>query len=56
MRLGPAQLDQFHCDGYIIVPDLFTALAAMEQVFYGQSFQLEHTLPGIDTGPYRDER
>ena len=52
MRLRPAQLDQFHRDSYIIVPDLFTALAAMEQVFYGQ----EHTLPGIDTGPYRDER
>ena len=45
MSLTPAQLDQFHRDGYIIVPDLFTAdemdaaLAAMEQIFYGQSFQ-----------------
>ena len=45
MSLTPAQLDQFHRDGYIIVPDLFTAdemdaaLAAMEQTFYGQSFQ-----------------
>ena len=44
MSLTPAQLDQFHRDGYIIVPDLFTAdemddaLAAMEQIFYGQSF------------------
>ncbi|MYK40478.1 MAG: phytanoyl-CoA dioxygenase family protein [Gemmatimonadetes bacterium] len=45
MSLTPAQLDQFHRDGYLIVPDLFTAdemndaLAAMEQIFYGQSFQ-----------------
>ena len=45
MSLTPAQLDQFHRDGYIIVPDLFSAdemddaLAAMEQIFYGQSFQ-----------------
>ena len=45
MSLTPAQLDQFYRDGYIIVPDLFTAdemdaaLAAMEQIFYGQSFQ-----------------
>ena len=45
MSLTSAQLDQFHRDGYIIVPDLFTddemdaALAAMEQIFYGQSFQ-----------------
>ena len=45
MSLTPAQLDQFHRDGYIIIPDLFTAdemddaLAAMEQIFYGQSFQ-----------------
>ena len=42
MSLTPAQLDQFHRDGYIIVPDLFTAdemvdaLVAMEQIFYGQ--------------------
>ena len=45
MSLTPAQLDQFHRDGYIIVPDLFSAdemdaaLAEMEQIFYGQSFQ-----------------
>ena len=44
MSLTPAQLEQFHRDGYIIVPDLFSdaemdpALAAMDQAFYGKSF------------------
>ena len=44
MSLTQAQLDQFHRDGYIIVPDVFTeaemdaALAAMDQTFYGKSF------------------
>jgi hypothetical protein len=44
MSLTPAQLDQFHRDGYIIVPGVFTpdemdaALAAMEQIFYGKPF------------------
>ena len=44
MSLTPAQLEQFHRDGYIIVPDLFSdaemdpALAAMDQTFYGKPF------------------
>ena len=44
MSLTPAQLDQFHRDGYIIVPDVFSdaemdaALAAMDQTFYGKPF------------------
>jgi hypothetical protein len=44
MSLTPSQLAQFHRDGYIIVPDLFSdaemdgALAAMDQTFYGKSF------------------
>ena len=44
MSLTPAQLDQFHRDGYLIVPDLFSAtemdaaLEAMEQLLYGKPF------------------
>ena len=42
--LNATQLDEFHQNGYIIVPDLFDpnemklALRAMEQIFYGQTF------------------
>lgn len=45
MSLTPSQLKQFHRDGYIIVPDVFSAgemdaaRAAMEEVFYGKSFE-----------------
>ncbi|MEE3257608.1 MAG: phytanoyl-CoA dioxygenase family protein [Candidatus Latescibacterota bacterium] len=44
MSLTSAQLEQFHRDGYIIVPDLFSdaemdaALEAMDQTFYGKPF------------------
>ncbi len=44
MALTSSQLEQFHRDGYIIVPDVFSAgemdaaLAAMDQTFYGKSF------------------
>ena len=44
MSLTSSQLDAFHRDGFIIVPDLFdpqemeAALAEMEQIFYGKSF------------------
>ena len=44
MALTPRQLEQFHRDGYILVPDLFdlrqiqAALAEMETIFYGKSF------------------
>src|SRR5579884_1252407 len=44
MALTPRQLEQFHRDGYILVPDLFdlrqiqAALAEMERIFYGKSF------------------
>jgi hypothetical protein len=44
MTLTSAQLDQFHRDGYLIVPDLFApaemdaALEAMDQIFYGKPF------------------
>ena len=42
--LNATQLDEFHQNGYIIVPDLFDpnemelALRAMEQIFCGQTF------------------
>lgn len=44
MQLTSSQLEQFHRDGYIIVPDVFSAdemdaaLAAMDKIFYGKSF------------------
>jgi hypothetical protein len=54
MSLTQAQLDQFHRDGYIIVPDVFTAdemdaaLAAMDQTFYGKPF--DEWLADVDAG------
>ena len=44
MPLTSSQLDAFHRDGFIIVPNLFdpqemeAALAEMERIFYGKSF------------------
>ena len=44
MALTASQLEQFHRDGFIIVPDVFSvgemdaALAAMDQTFYGKPF------------------
>ncbi len=44
MKLTQNQMDQFYRDGFIIVPDVFTATemdaacAAMEQIFYGKPF------------------
>ena len=44
MSLTPIQLEAFHRDGYILVPDLFdpdsmtAALAEMERIFYGKPF------------------
>jgi ectoine hydroxylase-related dioxygenase (phytanoyl-CoA dioxygenase family) len=45
MKLSSAQMDAFHRDGYLIVPDVFTAkemdaaLAACDQITYGSSFE-----------------
>ena len=45
MALTPDQLDQFHRDGYIIVPDIFdadtmkAALGEMDTIHYGRSFE-----------------
>ena len=45
MSLSPAELEQFHRDGYIIVPELFSAgemdaaLTAMDEIFYGEPFK-----------------
>jgi hypothetical protein len=44
MSLTSYQLEQFQRDGYIVVPDVFSAdemdaaLAVMDQIFYGKSF------------------
>ena len=44
MSLTQTQLDQFHRDGYIVVPDVFSeaemkaAQEAMDEIFYGKPF------------------
>ncbi len=54
MSLSQTQLDQFHRDGYIIVPDVFSdaemdaALEAMDETFYGKRF--EDWLEDFDAG------
>ena len=56
--LNATQLDEFHQNGYIIVPDLFEpnemelALRAMEQIFYGQTFT--DYLVSFDSGKNTD--
>ena len=55
MALTQQQLDDFHRDGYLIVPDVFdaaeagAALTAMEQIFYGKSYA--EYLAGCDENP-----
>ncbi|HVF09207.1 MAG TPA: phytanoyl-CoA dioxygenase family protein, partial [Abditibacteriaceae bacterium] len=55
MALTQQQIDDFHRDGYLIVPDVFdaaevgAALAAMEQIFYGKSYA--EYLAGFDENP-----
>jgi len=54
MALTTAQVEQFHRDGFILVPDVFTpaemddALAACEPIFYGKSY--DEFLADIDAG------
>ena len=44
MNLTQTQLDQFHRDGYIVVPEVFSeaemnaAQEAMDEIFYGKRF------------------
>src|SRR5205823_3600976 len=55
MALMQEQLEAYRLDGYILVPDLFdpermrAALADMERIFYGSSF--EEYLAAFDRNP-----
>ncbi|MDA0321231.1 MAG: phytanoyl-CoA dioxygenase family protein [Verrucomicrobia bacterium] len=58
MSLTPSQLEQYHRDGYIIVPDVFSAeemdaaLVAMDHIFYGKPYA--EWLADFDTAASRD--
>lgn len=60
MPLSRQQLDQFHCDGYTIVPDVFgteamdAALKEVDLITYEKSF--EEVLEDVDRGILQDEK
>ena len=60
MSLTQQQLDQFHRDGYIIVPDVFDAdvmdeaLTEVDRITYGKSF--DEVLEDVDKGVPQSEK